>query len=358
MRELTAADIPALAAGCAVVGTGGGGAAADVVGEVRRVLERLGPVPLVELTELDPATLVLPLSGIGAPTVSLEMPASGREPQLIRAEVERVFGLPVGAVMSSEIGGSNGVLPVGWAAELGLPLVDADGMGRAFPEVQMVACNAAGREVTPIVLADVQGNVATLHPVDADWAEWHARALTVASGGTAVMADYVLPAGELIGAVIEGSVRRALRLGRAVDGAADPVASLRDALDAPLLVRGKLVEVERTTGDGFVRGSVVLQGTGADRGRLLRVEIQNENLAVLEDGLVLASVPDLITLVDAQTATAVATEELRYGQRLVLLGWPCDPLWRTPRGLELTGPAAFGYRFPYVPVEDADRAAL
>jgi uncharacterized protein len=108
-----------------------------------------------------------------------------------------------------------------------------------------------------------------------------------------------------------------------------------------------------------VRGSAVIEGTGADGGRVLRLEIQNENLAAFEDGEVIASVPDLISVVDQQTGAAVATELLRYGQRVVVLAFACDPLWVTPRGLEVAGPRAFGYSFDHVPFREAagDRAA-
>jgi DUF917 family protein len=81
------------------------------------------------------------------------------------------------------------------------------------------------------------------------------------------------------------------------------------------------------------------------------VEIQNENLVALEDGEVLASVPDLITLVDSLTADAVATEVVRYGQRVSILAFPCAPIWRTPEGIDIAGPRAFGYDVDYVPVE-------
>ena len=50
----------------------------------------------------------------------------------------------VAALMAAEIGGGNGLLPITWAARLGLPLVDADGMGRAFPEVPQVTMHLAG----------------------------------------------------------------------------------------------------------------------------------------------------------------------------------------------------------------------
>ncbi|MEI2819282.1 MAG: hypothetical protein V9E81_03350 [Marmoricola sp.] len=94
------------------------------------------------------------------------------------------------------------------------------------------------------------------------------------------------------------------------------------------LIEGKVVDVQRRTAGGFVRGSVVVEGYGADQGRLVRIEIQNENLVALEDGQVRVIVPDLITLVDSQTADAVATETVRYGQRVAVNAMPCDPMWR------------------------------
>ncbi|WP_328334287.1 DUF917 domain-containing protein [Streptomyces sp. NBC_00455] len=350
--RITPDGLPAFARGCGVLGTGGGGSVESGLLAAAYALNEYGDVPVVPLAEVPDDGLVLPLSGIGAPTVSHEMPMSGEEPVLIAAEVERIFGRPVSAVMASEIGGSNGVAAVAWAARLGLPLVDADGMGRAFPEVQMVSQNVAGLPVNLIVLADVQGNLITIRPLDGPWSERIARSATVACGGSALMADYVLTGRELHGAVIEGSVGSAVRIGRTVAASGEPVKALAELLQATTLITGKVVDMERRTGGGFVRGSLIVDGTGADRGRMLRVEIQNENLVAFEDGRVRACVPDLITVVDAETADAIPTETLRYGQRVTVLSWPCDPLWRTPRGLQIAGPRAFGYDLDYTPVED------
>jgi len=355
-ERLTLGDLPALARGCAVLGTGGGGQVGTGTLTAAKAIAEYGEVPLIPLSEVPDDGLILPLSGIGAPTVAHEMPMSGEEPVLIRDEVERLLGRPVAAVMASEIGGSNGVGPVAWAARLGLPLVDADGMGRAFPEVQMVAMYIADRPLDIVVLADVQGNVITLRPVDAMWSERIGRAVCVACGGTALMADYVLTAAQARGAVIEGSVSSALAIGRAAREGAEPVAGLCETLGATVLLHGKVIDVDRWTTGGFVRGSLVVDGTGEHQGRLLRVEIQNENLIAFEDGRLRASVPDLITVVDQKTAEAISTESLRYGQRVSVLSWPCDPIWRTERGLATVGPRAFGYDIDYTPVEELAHA--
>jgi uncharacterized protein len=350
-------DVPALARGCAVLGTGGGGDVRTGVLAAKGAIRAYGPVPLVRLDTLPDDALILPLSGIGAPTVSHEMIHSEEEPKRIAEEVERLFGRPPSAIMSAEIGGENGVSPVAWAAQLGLPLLDADGMGRAFPEVQMVSMYVAGLPADLVVMSDVAGNVVTIRPVDGLWSERLARAVCVASGSHALMADYILTAERARGAVIEGTVTRALSIGRATEGAADPLRALTAELGAARLITGKLTDVERRTTGGFVRGAATIEGTGADRGRTLRLELQNENLVALEDGRVRAVVPDLITVVDTETAGAVQTEALRYGQRVTVLAWACDPLWRTPKGLETAGPSAFGYTHDYVPVEELEGRA-
>ena len=130
------------------------------------------------------------------------------------------------------------------------------------------------------------------------------------------------------------------------------MAALIAEVGAFRLLSGKVSDVERHTTSGFVRGYVIVEGLGEDEGRLLRVELQNENLVALERGGVLASVPDLITVLDTETADAIATERIRYGQRVTVIAFPCDPVWRTERGIAATGPRAFGYDFDYVPVEE------
>jgi DUF917 family protein len=343
--------VTALSRGCAVLGTGGGGEVTTGTLIARQALEEHGPITLVSLDELPDEGILMPVGMIGAPSVSIEKLSSGTEIDVLRAAVEEITGQPVVALMVSEIGGGNGMLPVAWAAKTGLPLLDADGMGRAFPQVDMVSMNVAGLPPELIVIADERDNVVTIRAASGAWAELIARAATDVFGGNAAMADYVMPVGKARGAIVEGSVTQALRIGQAVLDAADPVGGLLKAVDGVRLVEGKVVDVQRKTAGGFVRGSVVVEGYGADAGRLVRIEIQNENLVVLEEGTVRASVPDLITVVDSQTADAVATELVRYGQRVAVIAFPCHPIWRTDRGLHIAGPRAFGYDFDFVPVE-------
>lgn len=353
-RELThvsVEDVPALAVGAAIFGTGGGGAVYAAQRIVERALREHGPVELIDVEDLTEDDAVIMMSGIGAPTVGIEMLSSAAQAETLLREAERIAGRRITALMPAEIGGSNGVSPIGWASRLGVKILDADGMGRAFPEASMISPNVAGIPCDFAVQCDVVGNVMVNKTIDLKWLERHARASVVASGGICLGAHYLLTSQTAPGAVIAGTISQAIRTGHALLSSSEPVTAVAEELDAAVLITGKISDVARRTEGGFVRGSVTITGTGVDRGRLQRIELQNENLVVLEDGEVLVSVPDLVTIVDAETGHAISTEMLRYGQRVSILAWACDPLWRTERGLELAGPRAFGYDLPYVPFE-------
>src|SRR5215470_11167908 len=309
-RLLDAGALRALARGCAVLGAGGGGDPYLALLQALQATEDYGPVPLVGLDDLPDDSLIMPCGGIGAPTVSIEKLENGDEGERLRQQLEYLTGRRVAALMAGEIGGGNGVLPIAWAAGMGLPLVDADGMGRAFPEIPQVTMQLAGIPASPAVITDERGNLIVFQTISSDWMERLERAAAAEFGGAASSTEFSLTAAEARTATIHGSVSLAIRIG----AAGGPVAALIAEIGAFRLVTGKVSDVERQTRSGFVRGFVIVEGLGADAGRLLRLELQNENLVALERGGVLASVPDLITVLDTETADAIATERIRYGQ--------------------------------------------
>ena len=341
-----------IARGAAVLGTGGGGDPAIGLLIARQAAEDFGPTELVDLDDLPEDGLLLPCGGMGAPTVSIEKIDNGDEGHRLRERVEEVFGRPVVAVMSSEIGGSNALIPIAWASRMRLPVVDADGMGRAFPELPQVSMEVAGIDPCPAFLTDERGNVVVTRAVSGAWLERIHRRITIEMGGSAATSEYVMTVGQARTASVRGSMSLAARIGRTImEATQDPVGTLVAELGAFRLATGKVVDVRRETTEGFVFGSAIVEGLREDAGRVLTIEIQNENLAVREGDSILASVPDLITLLDSETADAVPTERVRYGMRVTVIAFPCDPIWRTVKGLELAGPRAFGYDFDHVPVE-------
>jgi len=347
--QLGVDDLPVLARGCAVMGAGGGGDPLIGVLMAREAILESGPVRLVDLDDLPDDGLVMPCGLVGAPTVAIEKLERGTEGVRLAEEVRTLTGREVVAIMPFEIGGSNGLIPLTWAARLGLPYVDADGMGRAFPTMPQMTMNIAGVSSDPCIIADERLNTLVIRAASVGWTERLLRSAAAAFGGAAVAAIFLMDVATARRATVRDSVSRALRLGAAITRAeSDPVGAIVAELDATVLTTGKVVEVTRETSGGFVRGSAVIEEAGT--GALLRLEIQNENLAAVRDGEVRASVPDIITVLDSATGEVVVTERLRYGRRVSVIAFACDPIWRTQAGLQVAGPAAFGYDFPFAPV--------
>jgi hypothetical protein len=141
-----------------------------------------------------------------------------------------------------------------------------------------------------------------------------------------------------------------VRVARAEHG--DSIAAVVERLGGRKLFEGKVVDVARRTEAGWAKAEARIDGTGADAGSTLVLQTQNEHLVAVRDGEVVCSVPDLIVVMDAETGGPITTEELRYGFRVVVVGAPCVPAWRTEEGLAIVGPRYFGYDVDYVPVEE------
>jgi len=83
----------------------------------------------------------------------------------------------------------------------------------------------------------------------------------------------------------------------------------------------------------------------------MEIEIQNENLIARVGGVVKAIVPDLICIMDSETAEPITTENLRYGQRVSVMAVAVPEIMRTPEALAVFGPSCFGLDHPFVPIE-------
>lgn len=349
-----------LACGAAFLGSGGGGDPyySRLLGEAE--LARIDAFELIPLDSLADDALVVPCGWIGAPTVSVEKLPSGREALAGLRRLEKELGRSIDAVLPIEIGGGNGLAPLVSAARLGVPVVDADGMGRAFPESQMAIFNIHGLSACPSVLTAACGSLTVIETDDNLTHERIARSLAVALGGIAHMVEYPLSGRQAKDHAIGGSVSAAIAIGAAIrtarEAGEDPFEALFAALRqtglypyAGALFDGKIVDLERETRGGFSVGRVVIEGFGGV-GRM-EMEFQNENLIARRDGVVCAMVPDILTVMDRETADSITTERLKYGQRVKVVGAAAPAILREAGALAFVGPEAFGFEDAYRPIE-------
>ena len=340
-------EISALARGAAILGTGGGGD--PHIGRLlaEATVREHGPVPVVQVADVPDDAVVVGAAMMGAPTVMVEkVPSATQFAQAVRVLTGRL-GITPTHIACIEAGGVNSTTPIVAAAELGLPLIDGDAMGRAFPEVQMVLPTLYGHAAAPMSVTDEKGNSIVLDALDNHWAERLARAATIEMGCSSSTAQFVMSGAQLKESYVPGTLSLCVRLGDAVQAARaaneDPVAAVAGLLGGRILLVGKVTDVERRTQTGFARGTARVSGTGQDTGREAVLRFQNEHLLVEVDGRVETTAPDLIIVLEAETGEPVTTEAMRYGARVRIVTAPADPRWHSAEAHRLAGPAYFGY---------------
>ena len=352
--EIDEADLGPIATGAALLGTGGGGNPYLGVLRTRELLRAGGRVEVIDPDELPDGALVVTAGGMGAPVVSWEkLPQGEEEANAVRA-LEEHLGRRVDAIAPLEMGGSNSLVALAVGAQLGVPVLDGDGMGRAFPELQMVTYLIYGGSPAPAAVADEKGNRTIVsHVADAFALERIARAVTIEYGGHAGLAMCPMTGTEARSTCVPRTLTLALRIGEAIERARgqseDPVGAVLALTGGERIFRGKIVDVERRLVSGFARGRVTLEGFGSSAGKMASVDFQNENLIVRSGGKLLAVVPDLIVLVDVDSGEPLTTEVLRYGFRAEVLVLPPSPILTTPEAIRFVGPRAFGYDVDYRP---------
>jgi len=356
MRLLYEANMEDIAVGAAILGSGGG--SDPYIGKLmaREAIRRYGPVPLCSLDDLADDDLVLPVAGMGAPTVLGEKLPAGDDILRVYETLGRYIGRAPRATMSIEAGGMNSIRPIYIAARLGIPVVDCDGMGRAFPEIQMTVLTAHGISASPFVMSDERGNTLLINAVSNRWVETFSRSCVMHMGATCAIALYSATVKQLKEAAIHGTITLAEEIGVTVREARlheqNPVAALCRFVGGFLLFRGKITDVDRRVVAGFARGKASMSGSGDFAGQDLCLDFQNEHLVVRLDGRYIATTPDLIAVLDGETAKPITTEGLRYGMRVAVIAIPCAPQWREPAALALVHPRYFGYDVDYIPVEE------
>ncbi len=351
MNILTADDIEVLCLGATLLGSGGGGDPYVAKLYARQALERYGPVKVVSASDLDPEALVLTISAIGAPTVLLEKIPAGTEFVAAIRALANYLGKDPAALMPIEVGGLNTLMPIATASEMSLPIVDADSMRRAFPQVEMTVFTLAGLSATPLAVADEKGNQCVFETATNQMAESLARAVVIKLGLANAISDYPLTAGQVAEHAIGGSLTYCTTVGRQLEAArrGENGAWERFLADsgAREFFTGKVVDLNRRTSDGFAKSTVILEDLNGS-GSTMRVEAQNENLIAVLDGEPVITTPNLICLLDHETYDPMTTEAVAYGNRLVVIAMPCAPEWHGDGGLDLVGPRAFGFDVDYV----------
>jgi N-methylhydantoinase A/oxoprolinase/acetone carboxylase beta subunit/DUF917 family protein len=397
-------DTTWISTGCYILGTGGGGSPYSHMVRLRQLLRAGAVVRVVSPDDLEDTDRVGCGGGMGSPTVGIEkLPGD----EMVQAQEELTRVLPAGGrathMIALEIGGGNGLqgMILGASANMDLPCVDADWMGRAYPtkwQTTPVVFNERQPVFCPLSMCDGNGNTIIMTSATSDLqVERALRAAISQMGSHAGCAEAPVSGAETRRWAVEHTISAAWRIGRAVEKArrANMVDEVAEEIvkevggsgAAKVLWKGKIVGVSRTLRMGHIYGECLIEGmdvagakegdTGAlkrEHGRsrfegTIKVPFKNENIAAIkvhkyenehngesealekqED--VLCIVPDLISIIDAQNGEAIGTPEYRYGLLVTVLGIAASDRWTgSERGVEIGGPEGFGiHHLKYQPL--------
>ncbi|OTA90438.1 hypothetical protein M434DRAFT_368801 [Hypoxylon sp. CO27-5] len=377
---LSETDIRFLAIGCYILGCGGGGSPYAPFLHMRQLLLEGDTIRITRIEDLKDDDIMPPVASVGTPAVSIERPGGNGVLYAMQA-MEKETGVKFNHLVATEIGGANGVGTLIWGATrfYDIPIVDSDLMGRAYPNFEMKSQyihNPSVNELLPVILCSGSGESITIPPPqpDVSAASLKIRQACVKMGSAAGAAGRPINGKSMREFGIPNTYSLAWRLGRAVAIAqqAGNVADVPRALiaaaggekSARVLFQGKIRGVKSTlTTTAHSLGEVTVERlsdnemeTDVDKVGEGLVEVvvpfMNENLVAIgkkEDGSeqVLATIPDLIFLLDTSTGEAVGVQEYRYGLKVTVMIMAPHPLWATERALEVAGPSAFHLPYEY-----------
>jgi N-methylhydantoinase A/oxoprolinase/acetone carboxylase beta subunit/DUF917 family protein len=377
---LTEIDLKLMSLGCYVLGCAGGGSPYAEYLQLRDMLRGGHVLRIAEVDQFQDDEVVLWGGHMGSPAVSVERLGAEEVVDAMHELLDYTRTPAYSAVMSLEIGGGNGLQPLimGSSKFFDRPCLDADWMGRAYPTYwQTTLCVYEADSLVPAAIASGDGkNMIMTKATNDKIVDTALRAACAEMGSRVGMAAKPTTMDRVRSFAVLNTMSLAWRIGRAIytcqrkaqvmqvaDRIIDQVGG---PSTAKKLFAGKIVEVESKVLKGWSYGSVTIEplSKDADEGAapcfktdgFLRIPFKNENiLAEWESPTgereIIASVPDLICVLDSQSGENLGVPEFRYGLRVTVLGITASPRWTdTPKGLELGGPHAFGYDFDYKPL--------
>src|SRR5215813_3306145 len=265
LRPVSADEIESLAIGAWILGTGGGGSPYLALLNMRRLYAEGIRVQLMPPEALADDDWVAVVSNMGAPLVGQERLTDSRTIARAVTLMEEHRGIEFCAIMALEIGGGNSLQPLMAAAHLNKPVVDADTMGRAYPEAQMTSVAVGDLRPYPLTTVDCRGLETVVERVPSwKWMERVSRKICVEYGSIASTCKAPRTGREVKRWGIHGTTTKAIVIGRAVREAqrahGDPIAAILAVEPGKVLYRGKVRDVERRATEGFLRGRTLLEG--------------------------------------------------------------------------------------------------
>lgn len=286
MIILNAEALRDAAYGASFLGSGGGGAFSTNQELVESIIAftQGQPVYVQDLADIPAANWGAVVAAIGSPDALVQHPEVTKAAAAALQRLSTALNRPMEFVLSVETG-ANMFIAMLTALQNNLPIVNADGVGRAVPELEMTTYAAANVPISPFTLVDVneefgltlsadspEAMETLVRPIISDpnfgelggLACWAMNGTTLQTQGTVVPNTFATC--QEVGHVIRSNQGA---------NAVQALLNYFGPYNAALLTIGKIIDVEEVTAGGFDRGTVVIQDSTGVRTTIVN---QNENL--------------------------------------------------------------------------------
>jgi len=310
--------------GGGILGGGGGGSVEEGIWLGRLAL-KLGYPSMLDLAELPEDSLIATVSAVGAPSRK-QRPIPSHYVRAVKLLIDHT-GKEIAGLMTNEMGGSASINGLVQSAILQIPLIDAAGNGRAYPIGTMGAMGLSMNGDFVSEQAAAGGSKENGSYVEI-YGKGSLPILTrlvirgsYETGGLIAVARHPLPASYIKANAAVGALTQAVRLGKAYlsgQTGEEKIRKVVGVLGGKVVARGNVNSVELTVQQGLDVGKAVIGD--------LEITFWNEYMTLEQRGERLATFPDLIMTMDAETGSPISSAELNKDQRVSVIVAPKENL--------------------------------
>lgn len=319
-----------IVAGAALLGAGGGGAIAHGKRIVKEIIESNKKVEVVDPRKISDDAVTAMVAMIGAPSASK---AGYRNEHLRALEMFNAnYKQKLDYIVPGEVGAGNSLVPLHASAFTGIPAINGDSAGRAVPELQNSTFNIYGVPISPMSLANAEGEGGMIFVKSAEAAESICRAMTKVFGNTAGFVSYPMKGSKLKKVIIPDTYTMCERAGEIISRLKPSGERISEKLQKEFgmveLGSGLITKRATEVKESFDRGVVEVEGKEGS----LSVLFKNENIIAMKKGKIVAMIPDLICWL-SEDGESLTNAEVEKGRRVIVLGREAHEVMRTKKAL-------------------------
>ncbi len=334
--------------GATLLGGGGGGSMQNGLDLLAKYKEaHPGPVTVIicEAEDMNEGEYAAVTAGMGAPSAIQRTDFSAYATNAFVALQEMAAKMTppknLKYSLAVEMGGFNTFVPMLISLVNNIPLIDADGAGRAVPALNTLLLHVNGCDTSPLAMANGDNdkiNIELNDPRNAELAEEIGRHICMAFDMMSGLAGWMLQKEEIKNKIVTNSVTKAKDIGGVFREciAKGDVGNVLEALFERKIVEGKVIC------KGVVTGFETIQEEGFDRGEVFisdfkdpltswQIDFQNENLLLSKfvggAKIPYMTVPDIICMYDLKTGAPLTNADISLNMEVALGVLAVDDKW-------------------------------